>query len=307
MRLMCSRNRTEVEGVKNELLKAGIASETRPLPVADGLGVGGLELWVQNERDFFDASKLYARLQDHAANRVETPATNRKAGTSARPVSGPEPQVERAGAPAKYLGSFDSQPVAQPGRLELEQAGSRLRQGIEEMLLREGELAGECASLRGKVKELTRALAQAQADIAREIKSREAAERNQTEQLTGLVDNFERERREWQQQLKCSNETFKNAQEQVDSLSRLLQTQQAETTALRQELAALECQRDQETVAEREARTVAEQRASLAEESLLMQQVQREELERQIQAHVAGLGSLLAGVVSKAAAGSSQP
>src|SRR5206468_2834128 len=71
MRLMCSQNRNEVEAVKKELLKAGIPSETRPHPVAEALGVNGLELWIQNERDFFDASKLYARLQGRAPSNLE--------------------------------------------------------------------------------------------------------------------------------------------------------------------------------------------------------------------------------------------
>ena len=63
MRLMCSQSRAEIEAVKDELTKAGIATETRNNPMAEALGVNGLELWVQDERDFFNAANLFARMQ----------------------------------------------------------------------------------------------------------------------------------------------------------------------------------------------------------------------------------------------------
>jgi chromosome segregation ATPase len=200
---------------------------------------------------------------------------------------------------------------------ELQQVSSLLQKGIEEILVRESELASECASLHNKVEELTRTLDQAHADAARAIKNREAAEHNQAEQLTGLLATLERERREWQQKLKSSDDSYKHAKGQAGALSRLLQTQQAVTTALKKELAALELQRDQqeralseaskEVAAEREARVAAEQRAGLAEESLQTQWVERQELERQVQAHAASLGSLLTRVTSTAVGITGEP
>ena len=63
MRLMCAGNEKEIELVRKKLFEAGIASETRRHPVAQRLGVNGIELWVKNERDFFHASRLYTNLQ----------------------------------------------------------------------------------------------------------------------------------------------------------------------------------------------------------------------------------------------------
>src|SRR5262245_33133171 len=172
MRLMCAGHEKEIELVRNELFKAGIPSETRRHPIAEALGVGGLELWVQNEQDFFKASRVYNRLHGKADNMPETPAPSPKAETSGGFGSGPKLQAAQSGTP-KDVNKVESRPVAQPHCLELKEASSLLQKGIEDMLLRESELAGECTSLHGKVKELTQVLAQARADVAREIKSRE--------------------------------------------------------------------------------------------------------------------------------------
>lgn len=307
MRLMCAGHETEIELVKKELFKAGITSETRRHPLAEALGVSGVELWVQNEQDFFNASKVYTRLQGKAPS---TPPPTPKPQISVR-------QPEKPGPASKDASKVESRPVVQQSCLELKEASSLLQKGIEEMLLRESELANACTSLQGKVEELSQALGKAQADVAREIKGREAAERKEAEQVTGLLDTLARERKEWQEKLKSSDDSFKNAKEQVTSLSRLLQNQQAAATALKQELAALEIQRDQqeralsearnETAAEREARVAAEERAGVAEQSLETQWIERQDLERQLQTHAASLGSLLAKVTSKAGAGSAKP
>ena len=308
LRLMASGNETEVEEVRKELLKAGISTEKRRHPVAEAFGVNGVELWVQNEQDFCTASQLYARLQQPPANGSAVGAASAKPETAGGSVT--RPKTEPSSSAAKQAGKVDARPVIQPRCAELKQASSLLQKGIEEMLARESELTSECASLHNKVQELTRALAQANADAAQEIKNHEAAERNQADQLTSVLATLERERREWQQTLKSSEDSCKHAKEQANALTRLLQTQQAVTTALKKELAALELQRDQqerdlcetrkEMVAERQARLAAEERAGLIEETLQTQWVERQELERQIQAHAASLGSLLARVTSNA-------
>ena len=295
MRLMCSQYQSEVEMIKAELLKAGIPSETRPNPVAEALGLRGLELWVQNEQDLYRASKVYARFKDRTANSVEAPATGPKPETSGWPASGAKSQAEPSTTPPADVSQVDSKRVVQPaGLFELERASSLLRKGIETMALVESKLDTEFTSLRGRVEELTRALAQAQADVVREVQGREAAERKQTEEVSGLVETIERERREWQQKLKSSEDSFKNAQGRVDTLSRSLEVQQAAAMEFKCSLSDAR----EVAVAEREARIAAEQRASLAEETL---QTQGQELEREIQAHVASLGSLLARVTGKAA------
>jgi chromosome segregation ATPase len=261
--------------------------------------------------------KYFNRMEHVVDNCPEAAANRQKPETSAGSVGGPKPKAEPSSAPAKDVGKVDARPVVQPGSAELKQASSLLQKGIEEILVRESELASECAWLHNRVEELTRTLAQAHAEAAREIKDREAAERNQAEQLTGLLTTHDWERGEWQQKLKSSEDSCNQAKAQAGALSRLLQTQQAVTTALKKELAALELQRDhqeralaevgKEMVAEREARIASEERAGLVEESLQTQWVERQELERQIQAHAASLGSLLAGVTSKGAGSTVQP
>src|SRR5262245_4921917 len=87
IRFMCAGNEKEIELVREKLFEAGIASETRRHPMAETFGVSGLELWVENEQDFFNASTLYARLQQKSPNSPEAPAASPKAELSARPLN----------------------------------------------------------------------------------------------------------------------------------------------------------------------------------------------------------------------------
>ena len=110
MRLMCAGHEKEIELVKKELFKAGIASETRRHPIAEALGVSGVELWVQNKQDFSIASRLYTRLQGKAAkaaNSGETPLSP-KAETSGASGSGPKPQAEPSSNPPKDVSKAQS-------------------------------------------------------------------------------------------------------------------------------------------------------------------------------------------------------
>src|SRR5215469_11872036 len=110
MRLMCAGHEQEIELVKKELIKAGIASETRRHPIAEALGVNGLELWVQNEQDFASASRLCVHLQGKAANSPEAPP-GPKAETSEACGSGPKPQAEPSNNPPKDATRVESIPV----------------------------------------------------------------------------------------------------------------------------------------------------------------------------------------------------
>jgi len=283
-----------MELVREQLLEAGVASETRRHHMAETYGVNGMELWVQE-----------------SAQSPEAPAASPK--PEGPPLSSPKPQVESAHTLPKDLSKIDSPRLVDPRRLELKEASSLLQEGIEAILVRESELAGECATLRAKVEELTGALDRVQTDAVREIQSRDSAAQDQAEQLNRVLASIAGERQEWQEKLKASDDSFKNATEQVGSLSRQLQAQQAEATAFKQEIAALELRGQQherilsevckETALEREARVSAEQRASAAEESLRVQRAECEELEGLIQA---SLSSLLARVSSKAASASSE-
>lgn len=305
MRLMSSQNQDEVESLQKELLKAGIASETRCHPMAETLGVNGVELWVQNERDFFDASKLYARMQERGAGKPKVAAGHSKGEAAERYMGAAkgEPGLYR---PTNWdVNSLDARQPSEPRREELKHASSLLEKGLEQMFLRESELAGQCASLRSKMEELTGALAQAQGELARERDSRLVTESNQTEQISGLVKTLERERQDWQQQLKRRDESLKTAQEKLESMTRLLQAQQAAAVGLREEIMSLELRRDEseaafsniqaEALAEREARIAAEaqaQKAILDQQNLERQLAGQKELVQQIHAQLAGLGSL---------------
>ena len=138
------------------------------------------------------------------------------------------------------------------------------------------------------------------------IDGRTAAEKNLVEQITSLVSARERERREWQQQVKSREESLKNVQKDFGSMLRRLQAQEAKAAALKEEVVALEMQRDEretslcnaraEALAEREARIAAEEqaaRASQAQDFMKKQFVEQMEREQQVQNCVASLSSLL--------------
>jgi chromosome segregation ATPase len=306
---MCSQNLDEVEAVKDKLLKAGIATETRCHPVAEELGVNGVELWVQDERDFFNAARLLERMQDRAAG--ETPE---------RSVGVDKPTAQRYSAPHRGENSVQAGHESEPCREELRQASSLLEKGIKEMFARESQLAEECASLRSQVQELSQALAQGKAAFGREIEGRSAAEKNLTAQISGLVNTLERERHAWQQQLKSRDDSLKNVQKDFSSMLRRLQAQQAAAGALKEEVLALEMQREEhetllssaraEALAEREARIAAEEqaeKANQAQEFMKKQLVEQMERQQQVQTYVAGLSSLLCKTAAKAVPGADKP
>lgn len=296
MRLMCSQDRTEIEAVKNELHKAGIPFEVRSHPVAQSLGLAALELWVPDERDFFNASTLFGRMKSRAS----------------RPAAQPQFETERAAPPAWCAIGADARPAREPGSGKLDQATTLLRKEIQEMLDRESALAAERESLRRQVKELVHALAASQAALAQEAENRQLAEKIEAEKASGLqstleharaecasvVEQLARERKEWQQQLKSHDNLLKETQRKLDSTSRLLQSHQEAVADLKQEIVSLAQQRDDQEKAlteAREARCAAEERAeraAAAEKSLEQQLAAQKELDQQMQAHVASLNSL---------------
>jgi hypothetical protein len=326
MRVMCSRDRAEIEAVKKEFFKAGIVLETRNNPVAEALGISGIELWVMDERYFFAASKLYAEIAQRTSGRCGGAPAHPQAEAPDLHIGLDEPEAGKADRPSQGVNGSKSKHASEPQREELAQASTLLEKEIDDMLERERELVAECASLRGKVKELGQALAEGQAAFARETESRAAAEREQAEKLSGLQSALEceraegvraqeqlgRERHEWQQQLKSRDDSLKETQTQLNSKSQLLETQQAATVELRDVIVALELKRDadekalsgarEEAVKEREARRAAEQRAEVAAEaqrSLEQQLLEQQDLEQRMQAHVASMNSLCSKLQAK--------
>ena len=304
MRLMCSRDPAEIEAAKNQFFKAGIAVETRNNPVAESLGISGLELWVTDERDLFTASKLYAEMHDRTSGKCGCATVPPRAETPDQHLPN-EPEPGRAEPPNRGVNGSSSKHANEPQREELEQASSLLEKEIDEMLKRESESVTECASLQSMMEEMGQALVEARAALARETESRAAAEREQAKKLSGLQSALEHERHEWQRQLKSRDDSLQVTQKQLDAKSQLLQTHQAAIVELRDTIVALEEQRGaneeslsgarQEAARERETRLAAEERANAAaeaQESLEKQLLEQEDLEQRMQAHMASISSL---------------
>jgi hypothetical protein len=308
---MCSRDPAEVEALQNEFFKARIAVATRNNPVAESLGIRAVELWVTDTGDFFTASKLYAEMRDRTSGKGGGATVPLQAETPDQHPKEPEPgKVE---PPNMGVNGSNSKHANEPQREELEQASSLLEKEIDEMLKRESEVVTECASLRGKMKEMGQALAAARAALAREAESRAAAERDQAKKISGLQSALEHERHEWQRQLKSRDDSLKLSQKQLDAKSQLLQTHQAAVVELRDTIVALEQQRaaSEKSVSEaregaamqREARLAAEERAQAATEaqkSLQEQLLQEKDLEQRMQAHIASISSLRSKLANRA-------
>lgn len=326
---MCSPDPTEIEVVKKECFKAGIAVETRSNPVAAALGISGVELWVMDERDFSNASKLYADMRNRTSWRCGGATAHPQAEAPDRCRGLAEPEAGKAERPNRGVHDGNSKHASEPQREELEQASSLLEKEIDETLRHETELLTECGSLRSQIKGLGQALAEGQAAFARETESRAAAEREQAEKLSGLQsaleceraeraraeEQFGRERQEWQRQLGSRDDALKEAAKQLDSKSQLLQTHQAAIVELRDTIVALELQQDaaakslsgarEEANMERQARLAAEERAAVAAEaqrSLEKQLLEQKDLEQRLQAHVASINSLCSKLQAKRAA-----
>ncbi len=303
MRLMCSQNQAEVEAVKKELLKTGIKSEMRNHPMAEALGVTGIELWIQDEQDFFNAANVFARMQATQPNHAESAAANPAAVA---------PQDQRAPVEKKPQNTKPQPPAVESGEImqvpelkaeELEQTSSLLQEEIEEMLKWENELAADRTSLRRKIKELNQALTDNEAAFAREAETRAATERTLTQQLSGLQSALEGERAQreiaeqqlereriehdriaqqmsqdrdhLQEQLQSRDTALQESQKKLEGKAQLLRSQEAAVLKLRKEMASLDVERNESRKAlakagadlaqEREARVAAEHRAETAE------------------------------------------
>lgn len=265
---MCSHDWREVDNVKKQLFRAGILAEVRSNPLAASLGVTRVELWVQDESDFRQASKVYAGMQAHGTTVVVAEPEHQDVVATEACLELDLPATPAKAAEPKPGKVLSLRAIEVPGE-DLDQASSLLEEEIERMLERQGELEKTCASLRNKEQELSTALAEAKSALARETQARVAAE-NASEALSGR-----------------------------------LQAQEAAATELLNELALRESQRTQqeallraaraEAATEREARTAAEEQAARSEaarKSAEMELTRHNDLQRQIAASVSQLNSL---------------
>ncbi len=332
MRLMCSQNEAEVQAVRRELLKAGVRAETRNHPLAESLGVRGIELWVQDERDFYTAANVFARMQAKPGpDPVAAPVEAEDGPPPAPPVLDKCNAQEEPQAPAGNPG--DAATLTELNPEHLEQTSSLLQKEIEAMLECETELNTECISLRTKLTELEQALAESQAALAREAESRAVVERTQAQEICTLQSALEgeraqrvaaeeqvernrmereraaqqlgRERDQLQQELKAREAALQEAQKRLEGKTQFLRNQEGLLIKLKKDLASLERQNNEshkalaqasaELVLEREARAAAERRAesaAAAQQLLEKQLLDQKLMQQKLQAHWTNLNSL---------------
>jgi len=218
-RFICSQKRSEIEAVKKELFRAGIRSEIRNNPLAEALRVTRLELWLEDERDLFNASKLYAALQESAPAKPPEviPAAPESPTTSFIEADVPDtteqPHQDANGAP---------DPGGEPPADELSQASVLLEKEIEQALERESRLSDTCASLRNQLKELTEKLAQNQTELNRETEERAATERKHTSEISKLQEALEREKQQRRRAEETLEDQTRKAREQLQSRDKAL-------------------------------------------------------------------------------------
>lgn len=319
-RFICSQDRTEIEAVKKELFLSGIRSEIRSNPLAQALRVTRLELWLEDERDLFNASKLYAGIQGRNGGKAGNSANSRKSEPAEVYVEVDDPP--RVGGrdtkPGRNSGSNGQEKqTAEPDTDTLMHASALLEKEIEAVLQRESELAGTCASLHTKLNSTAQELSRAQADLAREGEAREAAEKKQSTELVALRDAVERERaarnaaeEQLQREKTGREEALKTVQAKLDKTLQQLQTQQIAVVELRKEIVSNELQLKEqekmlskaraEVLVEREARAAAEakeERASSARTET--EQRLAQEKQRQAEAFAESLNSLRARLQAK--------
>jgi hypothetical protein len=331
MRLMCSQNKAEVEAVKKELLNAGIGSETRKHALAESFGINALELWVQDERNFFDASNVMARMQISPWPTLEASCDKPQNESLPGPIA---LRAERGDQDKlQELGPADSTQVGKIKPEALAQTSSLLQKEIEEMLQCESELSTECVSLRSKLQELEQALADSRTVLRRETENQAALQTKQAQQISALRSAFEGERtqraaaekllererfehkrvaqqlvqdrEQSQQQLKSADVALQDVLNKLETKAQLLRSQETTVLKLKKDMVSLERQRDEgeqslakanaELVLAREARTAAEDRAESAEgaqKCLEHQLLELMQMQQVLQAHWNNLNSL---------------
>jgi chromosome segregation ATPase len=299
---MCSERQEEVAAVKSELFKAGIRAEIRQNPVAAALQITRLELWVENEKDYFAAHKLYTNMQARAKNGHEPAAAEAPTESSLA--------MERL--PARSTGSgrvpdLDAKKKSQRPSGELEEARLLLEREIEDVLEREDALSETCGALRRELESLSRSLSESQAAAEKKasefasLKSsleRELAERTRSEeQLKG-------ELRELQLRLKAGEESLSEKHKRLEATLQQLQTQQAMVVELRKEIVSREQEWEAnnrlvskahaELVAERESLIASEEKAAKsarALEQLEKQLAEQKDLQAQLRASIGSMNA----------------
>jgi predicted nucleic acid-binding Zn-ribbon protein len=265
-RLMCSKDRQEVETLKSKLFKAGVRSEVRSNPVARGLGITRLEVFI-DERDLLTASKVRQDLET-VISADDLDGSPGGGGTIKSFVNGEESELVTK---AEVLPSPSSEPPQEesPGRGpktagaepegEFAQATALLEKEVEELLVREGKLIDRCCSLEGKVKTLDQSVAQARADLAHEVSDRSNAEMKLAEVCEARA-SLEEELQALEVRFKASEQALAASQSQLESQTREFSDQQARIASLEKDVSSRDAQ------LERIAESLSKARAGMEQE-----------------------------------------
>ncbi len=302
---MCSTQKEEIGAVKRELFRAGIRSEIRTNPLAAALNITRLELWVENDNDYFAAQKFYATMQARSGNGHEP---GDKEDSSRPSIGAEELPVPSTLAVNRGVADVNGKNKSPHSGGELEQVSLLLEKEIEEILEREDALSQTCTTLRSEVGSLTRSLSESQAAAEKKAAAlaavRVSLERESVEHTRSEAEH-KGEVRELQSRLKSVEETLSERKKKLDVTLEQLQTQQSKVVELRKEIVSHEQEWDEskrlvskvraELAVEKQSRVVAEEKAAkLAQalEVLERQLTEQRDLQEQLQASIGSLNSL---------------
>jgi hypothetical protein len=286
-RLMCSRDRQELEALKSRLSKAGIPSEIRYNPVVAMLGSTQLEVFV-HERDLLSASKVCQGFQTaiSADDAPGSPGGNRTINGFVKREA-PELVIEAEVLPSPSTESpQEEHPRCEPetGGAEPEgefaQAIALLEKQVEELLVAESKLIDRRSALEEKVKTLDESLAQARADLAGEVSNRSSAEKKLTEvcEERALLG---KEMQALELRFKASEQTLAASQARIVNLEKDLSSRDAQLEGIAATLtkarAGMEQENDLRLAAEQKSGDLAAALKSI-ECQLAQQARQREQL-----------------------------
>ena len=265
-RLMCSRNRQELETLQSKLSKAGIPSEIRYNPVEAKRHITRLEI-VVDERDLFRASKVCQGLETavSADDAAGSPGGGRTINgvvkseeselvTEAEVLPSPSTKSPREENPSRGPETGGAEPEG-----EFAQATALLEKQVEELLVAEGKLTDRCSSLEEKVKTLDESLAQARADLAGEVSNRSSAEKKLTEVCEARA-LLEKEMQALEVRFKASEQTLAASQARLESQTREFSDQQARIANLEKDVSSRDAQ------LERMAESLTQARAGMEQE-----------------------------------------
>jgi hypothetical protein len=269
VRLMCSKDRQEVETLKTTLFRAGIRSEIRSNPLASAMGITRLEV-VVHERDLLRASKVRQQLEPlaGAVEAVGSPAGDERTngfGEAEEPELVLEadalalPSAEPPQEKSPGLGPRTA--ITEPGS-EFAQATALLERELEELLLREGKLDDRCRSQEQKVKALEESLAQAREDLASEVSNRSSTEKKLAE-AGEARSSLEKELQALELRFKASEQALAASQARLESQSRETNGQLTRIADLTKEVVSRDAQLERLTESLAAVRAGLEQEKSL--------------------------------------------